>query len=196
MSYVYIYICLKYTCIYVYIYSTAHVTCAVLYTHICIFTCYMCCALHAYVTCAVLYVTCAVLYTHMLHVLCFTRIYVSWKHKCIYTHIYTEYIFQARRMQYVYIHTYINIYVYIYTYTCKWTCTYGVATISRLLKIIGLFCRISSLLQDSFAKETYQFEEPTDRSHPIWTYIPYEHTCLHTRNHVYMWLRSVGSLKW
>jgi len=31
---------------------------------------------------------------------------------------------------------------------------YGVATISRLLEIIGLFCRISSLLQGSFAKET------------------------------------------
>jgi len=44
---------------------------------------------------------------------------------------------------------------------------YGVATISRLLKIIGLFCRISSLLYGSFAKETYIFKEPTNRSHPI-----------------------------
>ena len=44
---------------------------------------------------------------------------------------------------------------------------YGVATISRLLKIIGLFCRIASLLQGSFAKETYNFKEPTNRSHPI-----------------------------
>jgi len=49
-----------------------------------------------------------------------------------------------------------------YTYV-----TYGVATISRLLKILGLFCRISSLLQDSFAKETYNFKAPTHRSHPI-----------------------------
>jgi len=46
---------------------------------------------------------------------------------------------------------------------------YGVATISRLLKIIGLFCRISSLLQGSFAKKTYNFKEPTNRSHPIRT---------------------------
>jgi len=44
---------------------------------------------------------------------------------------------------------------------------YGVATISRLLKIIGLFCRISSLLQGSFAKETYNLKEPTNGSHPI-----------------------------
>jgi len=44
---------------------------------------------------------------------------------------------------------------------------YGVATISRLLKIISLFCRISSLLQGSFAKETFNFKEPTSYSHPI-----------------------------
>ena len=46
--------------------------------------------------------------------------------------------------------------------------TYGVATISRLLKIIGLFCRISSLLYGSFAKKTLTFKEPTNRSHSIW----------------------------
>ena len=40
---------------------------------------------------------------------------------------------------------------------------YGVATISRLLKIIGLFCRIQSLLQGSFAKETYHCKEPTNQ---------------------------------
>ena len=44
---------------------------------------------------------------------------------------------------------------------------YGVATIIRLLKMTGLFCRILSLLQGSFAKETYNFKEHTNRSHPI-----------------------------
>ena len=44
---------------------------------------------------------------------------------------------------------------------------YGVATIRRLLKIIGLFCKISSLLWGSFAKETSHMEEFTNRSHPI-----------------------------
>jgi len=48
---------------------------------------------------------------------------------------------------------------------------YGVATISRLLKFIGLFCKISSLLKGSFAKETYNFKEPANRSHPIHTFI-------------------------
>ena len=42
---------------------------------------------------------------------------------------------------------------------------YGVASIRRLLKMIRLFCRISSLLYGSFAKETYNSKEPTDRSH-------------------------------
>jgi len=42
-------------------------------------------------------------------------------------------------------------YIYAYRYPCmkRPLCnymSYGVATISRLLKIIGLFCRISSLL--------------------------------------------------
>jgi len=44
---------------------------------------------------------------------------------------------------------------------------YWEATISRLHKIGGLFCRIQSLLKGSFAKETYHFEEPNKRSHSI-----------------------------
>ena len=45
--------------------------------------------------------------------------------------------------------------------------SYGVAAVSRLLKIIGLFCRISSFLWGSFAKETHNFKEPANCSHPI-----------------------------
>ena len=40
--------------------------------------------------------------------------------------------------------------------------SYGVATDSRINKIIGLFCRILSLLQGSFAKETYNLIVPTN----------------------------------
>jgi len=46
---------------------------------------------------------------------------------------------------------------------------YGVATISRLLEIIRLFGEYRSLLKGSFAKETYNVKEPTNRSHPIAT---------------------------
>jgi len=44
---------------------------------------------------------------------------------------------------------------------------YGVATVSRIDKMIGLFCRILSLLYVSFAKETYNLIDPTKCSHPI-----------------------------
>ena len=42
-----------------------------------------------------------------------------------------------------------------------------VATVSKNDQIIGLFCRISSLLYGSFAKETCNFVDPTNRSHLI-----------------------------
>jgi len=45
--------------------------------------------------------------------------------------------------------------------------TYGVATISRLLKIIGLFCKRALQKRGYSAHETYTFKEPTNRSHPI-----------------------------
>ena len=42
--------------------------------------------------------------------------------------------------------------------------TYKVATISRLLKIIGLFCKRALEKRPYSAKETYHFKEPTNRS--------------------------------
>jgi len=42
-----------------------------------------------------------------------------------------------------------------------------VATDSRIGKMIGLFCRIMSLLQGSVTKETYNFINSTNQSHPI-----------------------------
>ena len=44
---------------------------------------------------------------------------------------------------------------------------YGVATISRLLKNIGLFCKRDLQKRPIFCKETYIFKHPTHRSHPI-----------------------------
>ena len=43
---------------------------------------------------------------------------------------------------------------------------YGVAT-SRLFQILGLFCKRAPLKRWYSAKETYNFKEPTNRSHPI-----------------------------
>ena len=62
---------------------------------------------------------------------------------------------------YIYIHTFEHTFIYTYTYIMYFSYRpqkniaqvprilmwcYGVATIRRLLQIIGLFCRISSLL--------------------------------------------------
>jgi len=44
---------------------------------------------------------------------------------------------------------------------------YGVATISRMLKNIGLFCKRALQKRPVFCKETYIFKHPTHRSHPI-----------------------------
>jgi len=76
-------------------------------------------------------------------------------------------------------------------------CCYGVATIGRLLKIIGLFCRISSLLQGSFAQENYDFKEPTNRCHTIFPYAEIYTRILvtHTRHLIYTeWRRFIGCL--
>jgi len=44
---------------------------------------------------------------------------------------------------------------------------YGVATIGRLLKIIGLFCKRALQKRLYSAKETYNCKEPTNCSHPM-----------------------------
>jgi len=47
--------------------------------------------------------------------------------------------------------------------------------------MIDVICRISSVFQGSFAKETYSFKEPTDGSHPIAD--DALHTLQHTATH-------------
>ena len=50
---------------------------------------------------------------------------------------------------------------------------YGVATISRMLKNIGLFCTRALQKRPVFCKETCIFKHPTRRSHPIWVLFGY-----------------------
>jgi len=58
---------------------------------------------------------------------------------------------------------------------CDIDLVYGVATVSRIDKIICFFCRISSLLYGLFAEETYNFIDPANRSHPIVDCRRFEH---------------------
>jgi len=63
------------------------------------------------------------------------------------------------------------------------------STISRLLKIIGLFGKRALQKRWYSAKETYNCKEPTTHSHPI---------CVQCLIHMYLrmgWLRLVGSLQ-
>jgi len=74
-------------------------------------------------------------------------------------------------------------------------------------KIIGLFCRIASPLQGSFAKETYNVIDPTNQSHPIlWVYHVaritklwlYAHTFQEVcaKYHVFIWRNMMASFQW
>jgi len=61
-------------------------------------------------------------------------------------------------------------YVMSHTHPSVW---YGVATISRMLKNIGLFCKRDLQKRPIFYKKTYILKHPTHRSHPIpywWMY--------------------------
>ena len=53
---------------------------------------------------------------------------------------------------------------------CQCRYWYGVVMTSRLLKIIVLSCKRALLQRRYSAKETYHFKEPTNRSHPIYTF--------------------------
>jgi len=75
---------------------------------------------------------------------------------CTYTYIY----------MYIYICIY-NMYIYKHTIVAFYHGCYGMATISRLLKITGLFCKRALLKRLYSAKEPYDFKKPTNRSHPI-----------------------------
>ena len=57
--------------------------------------------------------------------------------------------------------------VWLAYFACLFAACYGVATISRLLKITGLFCKRALQKRPIFCKGTYNFQEPTNRSHPI-----------------------------
>jgi len=59
---------------------------------------------------------------------------------------------------------YILLLCFAFSYTSE---EYGVASISRLLKMIGLFCKRALQKRLYSAKETYTFKEPTNRSQPI-----------------------------
>ena len=70
-------------------------------------------------------------------------------------------------------HLYAYVYIYIHCMLYKLAALnhYGVASISRIDKIIGLLCKRALLKRLYSAKETCNLIDPTDRSHPIYVVI-------------------------
>jgi len=100
------------------------------------------------------------------------------------THIYTY--THTRTQTHTHTHTYtytyipvIFIYLSIHSLSLSSCLTffhvYGVATISRLPKIIGLFCKRALQKRRYSAKETYNFKEHTICSHPYLIYDKHTH---------------------
>jgi len=121
--------------------------------------------------------------------ICETRPFYTWYiYTSVYLYIYTYLDLYPR----LYLHTYLywKVYIDVYIdididiYMCTWrshtadihmtyricmthSSRYGVATVSRMLKNIGLFCKRDLQKRPIFCKETYIFKHPTNRSHPI-----------------------------
>jgi len=99
--------------------------------------------------------------------------------------------------------TYEYIYEYIWIYmdeschvrmTLRTCMSYGVATMSRLLKIMGLFCKRALQNRRYSAKETYNFKEPTNRSHLthyVHTWVSFDR--LWMGHDYYIWILVNGS---
>jgi len=91
------------------------------------------------------------------------------------THMSCVCVYVCSGETHMYVSTYRHTHLYIFN-TCVYISmstswyVYGVATISRLLKIIGFFCKRALYTRWYSAKETYNYKEPTSRSHPISTY--------------------------
>ena len=62
----------------------------------------------------------------------------------------------------------VGAFCLIYTHLVHYRQSYVVATINRLLQIIGLFCKRALSKRRYSATENYNFKEPTNSSH---------HTC-------------------
>ena len=129
-----------------------------MHTHTCLHIC-MCFHMYIYIICNV----CVYVHTHM-HVCIHNRLSL-----CVYPHD-GQYIYTYKL---VFVCMYIHTHMYVYLHdrkSLRHFARYGVATISRLLKITGLFCKKDLQKRQYFAKETYDLKEVTKLRHPICVY--------------------------
>ena len=74
-------------------------------------------------------------------------------------------------------HTFTNKHLWVVSDTEKSFHTYGVATISSLLKMMGLLFKRALLKRVYSAKKTCHLKEPTNRSHPIGVSLTWHACC-------------------
>jgi len=107
---------------------------------------------------------CIYIYIHTIHI--YIYIYVAYDYRSLLQNLVSFLRLFCKRDLYIqYIYTYMCRVHRVFFVTCR--CWYGVATISRLLKIVGLFCKRALEKRRYFAKEKSNFKEPTNRSHPV-----------------------------
>ena len=107
-------------------------------------------------------------------------IHVQHMYTCIYNMRATLiYAFSAWMLNIYHIYTYLQdiFNTYIHKFTVYVQYVYGVATISRLLKIMGLICKRTLYKRRYSAKEAYNFKEPANRRHPIHIFTAWNVRC-------------------
>jgi len=141
------------------------------------------------------YMTYICIFTYMKHTHMSCRCWSVWLSQACYSFcIYYITCIQKRKNSHV-------TCIYLFTYmTYIWICTYMtyihrscrcwlVLSCRCWLVFRGLFCRILSLLKGSFAKETYNFKEPTKCSHPIGDVCQHTSYDIHPKKkHICIWL--------
>jgi len=124
----------------------------------------------------------------------------------IYTHIWIHinefyvyvYVSVYNRDEHVYLIVYLKLtpmYSLTHKHAHKLVCTrtlrrhfqYGVALVSRIDKIIGLFCKRALQKSQYSAKETYNLIDPTIRSHPIAVLKAYVSVCTYIYTHIFVY---------
>ena len=93
----------------------------------------------------------------------------------------------------IYVYENVRIYIFMHIYGTIHMFTYNpyvVASINRLLKILGFFCKRALWKSRYSAKETKNFKEPTSRSHPIsiCVYVCMKESISIRTNHIYIYL--------
>jgi len=133
-------------CIYIHVYMYMYMCICMyinVYVHMYMFI--LCVLLHVYVHMYSVRLTQNSSYVYMYMYICICiciHVYMY-----MHTDMFTLFVYSVRRTQnslyvYVYMYIYTRLYVHVCTCTCLLcACCYGVATISRLLKISGLFCK-------------------------------------------------------